>query len=310
MLNDTLIADPNMPSQQIDLLQTALKIGGFVDFAEQVLLPMLTDGSAQFACIYSNPNFNEWLNTPLNPDPLAYHFEDAMNNLNSDYSSHIPGMKLGLPYYSPNISIYDSVTNPSGDVSIAVIPGQFGFLGGSLIAMTTYSKNQDTTWKYMSKLVDSNNDYINQVNLAQNTLPPYLSAWNNPIWSESKWNIHKLALQYAVAPQYPMSTFAQWSELEGTHVFRFFVMEMIFKNLTMIEALDRLIVRINSAFAPIIAPTTWLMFTDAVSMIVMSFAAIGIFISITLIILLVVLFKKPIVTATSPLFSILILIGT
>ncbi|KAJ3112327.1 hypothetical protein HK100_002380 [Physocladia obscura] len=264
MLNQTTVSDPNMPGQTIDWLQTALQNGGFVDFAENTLRPMFMDGSVEVLFNRTYPNFVKWMNTPLNPDPLAYHFEDDMNvGLTCNAETTVASIKMDGPSVALQLNIYDSVKNPTGDISVVVEPGQWGFLGGSLIAMSSYSTNQKLTWNYMTKLVDANNPYITRMNLAGNNLPPYLSAWTNPVWSLPAFDVHKLAIQFAVAPQYPM-----------------------------------------------IAQTKWITYPTGIAIVLAAIAAVGILLSVILIVMLIVHKDEPIIKSTSPLFSILILIGT
>ncbi|KAJ3394766.1 hypothetical protein HDU84_006909 [Entophlyctis sp. JEL0112] len=245
MLNQTQIQDPNMPDQTIDFMESALQIGGFQNAVEKVLQPMILRGDFEFLFDHTYPNFQQWLNTPLNSDPLAYHFEDDMNFCSPDAT---PPFTMFLSTTNIGMPVYDEQTNPTGELLNVVIPGKWDFLGGSVISMTTDTQNPALVWKFMAKLVDSNNPYITRMNIKVSSLPPYMSAWTDPVWSNPTFDAHKLALQHAVAPQYPMTGFPQWGTVEATHMFRFFILELKYKNVSVADAVQRLSQRINSLF--------------------------------------------------------------
>ncbi|KAI9137289.1 7 transmembrane sweet-taste receptor of 3 GCPR-domain-containing protein [Paraphysoderma sedebokerense] len=145
---------------------------------------------------------------------------------------------------------YDTRRNNASDVGLGLVPGRFTFLGGSGAIMTKKGKQKNLAWKLLKLWGDTTFGAINYLGMTQGTIPPYESAVDVSPWNTEAYAIGRLALKRAVPPQYPMTTFPQFAELEARKPFRLLLAEMIYKNITAEEAINRACQIVDHVFLP------------------------------------------------------------
>ncbi|KAI9139930.1 7 transmembrane sweet-taste receptor of 3 GCPR-domain-containing protein [Paraphysoderma sedebokerense] len=162
----------------------------------------------------------------------------------------MPGIPVGTSYTLP---YYDArrLAN-SSDIGRGFIPGKDTFLGGMGMIMVKQSKNKHLAWSFLKRFVDTANyDYISNIGKIRQSVPPYESVQDFPPWNTQRYEIERLSLKTAVPPLYPFSGGEHgYSVIEARRSFRVLLAEMIYKNLSAEQALDRLCEVINYAFLP------------------------------------------------------------
>ncbi|KAJ3395489.1 hypothetical protein HDV05_003456, partial [Chytridiales sp. JEL 0842] len=233
-----------------------------------------------------------------------------MFNGDSKYEPQLIGMRYDTPSVFAETPLYDLRRNNSAIIGTALIPGRRNFLGGSVLAMGTKTKVESLAWEYMTRLVNTKNEYIHAMGQAGKTLPPYLSAWSDPRWSGIQFEIQKMALAQAVSPQYPLQTFPQWGPIESKKPFRFMLMEMIYKNVSFDVALSRLQARVDDVFKLSITPGSYFTYENTIARVLGILAGIGIGIAVIFLGMIASYRQKKIIRSSSPEFNLLIICGT
>lgn len=168
-------------------------------------------------------------------------------------NNFLPGMAISeyqllKRYFSD--AIYDTTRNPDAEIGIGISPGLRTFLGGSVMMMNKESTNKERAWNAMAYFVNSQNTYLDDMASALGSLPPYESYLSKQYWQDPKWEISKYSLEHSGPPQYPLPTFPQFGLIESKKPFRLLLMDILFKNKTMDEAIDRACIVIDDIFRP------------------------------------------------------------
>ncbi|KAI9137963.1 hypothetical protein BKA69DRAFT_1169454 [Paraphysoderma sedebokerense] len=194
-----------------------------------------------------------WIQSELK-DPLKNPMI-CCTNAWDQFANGIPGMAIHVPkpeiMGTANWTFYDTQRLPNAsDIGIAHLPGKTNFLGGSGLILTKKGKNKKVTWQVVKYLLNSNNDFLDQIGSTQGTLPPYESALLKYPWNTKAYEVSREALKRAVPPQYPLTTFPEFAEIESRKPFRLMMAEMIQKNLTVEQAANRACQIIDYIFQP------------------------------------------------------------
>ncbi|KAJ3204791.1 hypothetical protein HK099_001022 [Clydaea vesicula] len=256
MLNKTYILDPNSRKQRkfVPGYQSGLNTTAFRTAMNDTIHKLyVVDNSSRYWLNWKDKNMENYLSKPLNEYPEF--------PLNVGLGSYAPiqnfGMIISPPErlnskYEKNEIFYGQTVDEDIEKSKlylghGLLPGKFAFLGGSGFSITSVSKNKELAFKFIYSAVDLNNPkkYINKFSGGSKSIPPYLPCWDWPEWNEDQQKAVKLALQSAVAPQYPSQSFPQFGTIEEKKLYRNFMVDVIKKNASVSLATEKLVYAIN-----------------------------------------------------------------
>jgi len=216
----------------------------------------IKDGSLNpaFAVDPTDPAFIAWLNegpdvSPLNEPYFCCQAADYPND------PAFVGMATDTPAHIGYIleagqEVYDSRRFDNATIGIGYPPGKNGFLGGSGILITKNGHNHDAAWQLANYFFDTSLPYLNQVAQDSFSPPPFDSELSIEPWTGVEWDIATATLNRGVPPEYPLTTFPQYGDLENAAPFRMQILNMMYKNMSVVEATARSCEVINYIFLP------------------------------------------------------------
>ncbi|KAJ3120396.1 U3 snoRNP protein [Nowakowskiella sp. JEL0407] len=199
----------------------------------------------------TNPKAKQFIASPME-DPLTWGTKWGILDGHS-YVPEIRGIRFDTVARlgDPNVvsRIYDPITNPTGDIGYAYVPGTSTFLGGSGLILTSGSKNPDLAWRLMSYMIDRRKTYLTRLSIAVGSPPPFDSAAYEQQWNSKIYEFVFSAMRSAVPPQFPAQTIPQFGPIESLKPGRFFMLESLQKNYNTSLAASRACMVMDDIFA-------------------------------------------------------------
>ncbi|KAJ3281677.1 hypothetical protein HK104_011327 [Borealophlyctis nickersoniae] len=131
----------------------------------------------------------------------------------------------------------------------AVYAPQHSFLGGTGLVIMRTSSDPDMAWAFLEQMLAK--DVLDLTGDVTGIPPPFDSIVQQPKW-ENKSIYSTLAgqLKQSTPMQYPDLMFPQMSDFENLHPGRHLMIEMVYMNLTVDQAIERACYAINYVFTP------------------------------------------------------------
>ncbi|RUS17882.1 hypothetical protein BC937DRAFT_89383 [Endogone sp. FLAS-F59071] len=171
------------------------------------------------------PGFQAWAQTPLESVNLTTLQPTIFCCQYNNTPEPITGMPQNKPFATwwameaANLTNGVNASTIVGDLGVGFAPGVTTFLGGTGVAITANSQQQELAWKLIELMTsqDPNAPYLNVMNIPNGLFPPYDTSLDLQPWNAPAYDTAREAFKHAVPIQYPSNAIPQMSNVEDAH---------------------------------------------------------------------------------------------